>query len=162
MDFPIRIPFKLGKVKNSNSWTDETTSKFYNLINTLNTNINNKSVEKNITPLNTSVTLTAEHNIGVIGSNLNPGSYNININVDIEENKKLYYLVIDSNKSNFTLTSTLAIYSNKNLSFNRTLYIIRKLDEETILVYKELKDIYVPDKPDYETLDFLDWDLPSG
>lgn len=158
----MRIPFKLGKIKNSNSWTDETSERFSELINTINKKLNNKSFSKNLNSLDRSVTLSSENNIAEIGSTSGSTSYNVNVSIDDQDNDKtLFYLILDST-ANISLTSTLGMVSNGTSSKNRTLYIIRKLDEDTILIYKELKDIYLPDSPDFETEDFIDWDLPVG
>jgi hypothetical protein len=39
---------------------------------------------------------------------------------------------------------------------------LRKLDENTVIIYKELKDMYLPAPPDFDTEDFIDWDLAVG
>lgn len=163
MKFPMRIPFNLGKVKNSDEWDDAATSKYLDLVKVINEYAGNKHSEVDLTPLNTTVYVTPEYNITSIESLITPAEVTSDIQFSEGLQKRLYYLIVDSNGSTITLdSSTHTLLSNNHGSYNRTLYILRKLDESTVIVYKELKDMYIPDPSEFDTLDFVDLDLTSG
>jgi hypothetical protein len=163
-EFPIVIPFKLGKVRNSNDWTKKTENKFQDLIDLINEKIDNGYKDEILYSVDSKITLTTEYNIKEVYSYLGMGPTKVNIEVDIPTSmdKPMYYLILDSNRARVNLISDNLNNSIDNESYNRTLYIFRKLDESNIIVYKCLKDIYVKGRSDFESEDFLDWDLLTG
>jgi hypothetical protein len=163
MDFPLRIPFKLGMVNNSDGWNETTESKFRDLVTIINNYGRDGLSEQVVTPSDTSILLTSDFNLASVNSGITPQTVLSNVIIDTDLKKRMYYLIVDSNRSTFTLKSdTVNLVPSNHASYNRTVYILRKLDENTVIIYKELKDMYLPASPDFDTEDFIDWDLAVG
>lgn len=162
MYFPIQVPFKLGRVKNSDEWSDEEGLKYTDLINLINRTLYNDSSYDSINPLTSSITLTMENNISHVESFLGEVNASLSINVPEGLEKRNFYLIVDSNMSSIKIETDGLREHYSNQTFNRTVYVLRKVDESTVIIYKIIKDVYIPDIGDFDSDDFLDWDILAG
>jgi hypothetical protein len=162
MDFPIQVPFKLGRVKNSDEWTEGEELRYTDLINLINRTLYNSSSYTTVNPLTSSISLTMENNISHAESFLGEVKAPLEVNVPEGLEKRNFYLIVDSNMSSIKVETDGLRESTLNESFNRSVYVLRKIDESVIILYKIIKDVYVPDVGDFDSEDFLDWDILAG
>ena len=165
----MRTPFELGKVKNSNDWTKLALGEYVKVTKDVNI-IDNSSYPSasGITSSRAAVSFFDSTTISRANSEVGEISQEITINLyEYEEgsqNRVMYYLIINSEGSVISLGSSddVKVISNGTASFNRTVYILRRISIDSFVVYKELKDMYAEDEPDLDSEDFSDWECTAG
>lgn len=164
MEFPIQITFDLEKVRNE-SWTTSLNQKWDSLIELINKSIDNdysKDISSSITSLSSKVNyIDSEYNVKEIEfSFAEYRDFTLDIKFPEDNFRDTYYVIIEPNGNSVSIS--LNGDENPTLpGFNRTLYIIKKLDVSNFLVYKKLEDMYFPEEGEFDSNDFIDWDFPT-
>lgn len=161
MNFPMRVDFSLGRLKNSTNPTSY--PEMLELYNSINSKVLHRVSTSSVTSLNKVVNIDSIESIELIESSLLENSYSeLIVNFPQEINKKRYYLVVDSNASFLKIKTSKNELGSNGSTYNRTIYVFHPISSDTIVVTNILKDMYQTEESEFETEDFVGWDLNIG
>lgn len=161
MAFPMRVDFSLGRLKNENS--SATLQLLSDLYNKINSKLNNNTNSTEVNSLVKDVPMSSIENIQLVESSVAGGTHaNLNINFSENLTKNKYYLIVDSNSASIGVSSSIELQYDGSASFNRTLFVLQAIDDSNVVVTDVIKDMYYIEDGDFDTEDFIGWDLNIG
>jgi len=164
MEFPLQITFNLEKVRNE-SWTEDLNKRWDSLIYLIKNTIDNNHQKDTSDSINHYTSqwnyISSEFNIKEIEFYFSEyRELDLDMLFPDDTSKDTFYVIMDSNGH----TVSISLNSGEVESspgFNRTLYIIRKLEDSSFIIYKKLLDMFFPEEGEFDSSDFIDWDFPT-